>query len=70
MTRFRLKADGTRVLLSWSFFGPDDKYDEALRRQLANLDESNRRTFEEWERLTPEERERRLREDEERKTGR
>jgi len=61
MTRIRMNPDGTRVLLSWSSFGTGDA-DEALRLQVAKLEELNRLARAEWNSLTPEEREHRTQE--------
>jgi hypothetical protein len=48
-----MNPDGTRVLLSWSSFGTGDA-DEALRLQVAKLEELNRLARAEWDSLTPE----------------
>lgn len=50
MTRRTLNADGTITLQSFSHWGD---VSEALRQELAAIDELNRQAREEWERLTP-----------------
>ena len=61
MTRIRMNPDGTRVMLSWSYFG-EGNADEALRLAVANLEEENRQALAIWNALSPEERERRTEE--------
>ena len=58
MTRIRMNPDGTRTMLSWSYFGAGDA-DAALHSDVVALEESNRRARAEWDGLTPEERHRR-----------
>ncbi len=61
MTRIRMNPDGTRVMLSWSYFGDGDA-DEALRLAAADLEEGNRQALAIWNALSPEERVRRTEE--------
>ena len=58
MTRIRLNADGTRDLLSWSYFGDDDPL-EAWEQERQRLEALNAVAREEWAKLTPEEQQRR-----------
>ena len=59
MSRIRLNADGTRSLLSWSYFGPGDP-DEVFRQDMARLVESNHQALTEWNKLTLEEQQQRI----------
>jgi hypothetical protein len=52
MTRRTRNADGTITLKSFSYWGDDDT-GEALRQELAAIDQLNRQARQEWDSLTP-----------------
>ena len=52
MTRRTRNADGTITLKSFSYWGDGDA-GEALRQELAAIDELNRQARQEWHSLTP-----------------
>lgn len=55
MTRRTSNPDGTISLKSFSYFGPHDGADEALRREIEEIGRFNRKASAEWEQLAPEE---------------
>lgn len=58
MIRIKVNADGTRDLISWSYFGTGDPK-AAWQKERQRLEALNAAAREEWAKLTPEEQQQR-----------